>query len=64
MEPEERLDEKGYTYLGWANGWSDLPAQVKNCDHTLKHTQHCPRGANNTVQCDECKWYYKVDSSG
>ncbi len=63
MEPEEKLDEKGYTYLGWANGWKDAPTQVENCKHSLSRIQHDHKGMENTVFCAECKWYFNVDSS-
>ncbi len=62
MQLEEQLDNEGFIYLGWANGWEDLPDKVKNCEHIQTHTQHNRRGTNNTIRCDECKWYYKVDS--
>ncbi len=61
-ELERRLDNEGYKCLGWANGWLDTPKEVTDCSHTTKYVNHNYRGTDNTAYCEECKWYYKVDS--
>ena len=54
---------KDFKFLGYANGWEEVPEEVIECnenDHEISHSYE-----SNTVivhLCEKCKFYYKVDS--
>lgn len=57
---------KEYKNLGVANGWKELPPELKAC----RDKGHVPRTVSSTLwrcytyyYCDECKILYEVDSS-
>jgi hypothetical protein len=57
-------------FLGWANGWSDDPDEVKLCKeekHRVTDQSDAPgvpyKCFVHTVTCDKCGYYYKYDSS-
>ena len=65
--------KKALKYLGFANGWSEVPEIVARCHETPGHPVHYADGDTperpqyNCVtshRCDECGYIYDVDSSG
>lgn len=67
MTIDDELNQKGYTFLGWQNGWGNKrDVKYINCldqNHKRKEIQHNRRGSENTVICDICKIYWKYDCS-
>ena len=50
--------------LGYANGWTETPTEVKKCEELGHRTWSRNVGRCNTEHgCDECGYTYKVDSS-
>lgn len=54
--------------LGWANGWTEIPPEVKRCrelGHQPSHVDQGPpnRGLEHVVSCDRCRYVYRYDSS-
>jgi 23S rRNA C2498 (ribose-2'-O)-methylase RlmM len=66
-EKKERLKElmKGATLdYGYANGWGETPALIKECREKKHKTRDKSLGNfNNIVWCDICNYKYKYDSS-
>jgi hypothetical protein len=59
-EIDNLLAEAGYRSYGWANGWSETPAEIESCrlsGHITDDIQHNRRGSENTCSCDICKIY-------
>lgn len=63
QQTEKMLGIEGYTFLGWENGWAKTPQALTDCKHQKKTKMHNQRGSNETTWCDECRYYYKTDSS-
>lgn len=63
---EEHKDSEEFENLGYANGWNgEEPHILKECrrkNHELKSYQ--VRRDVIEVQCNECRFFYRVDSSG
>ena len=59
--------EKEYKFLGWANGWlTKEPEELAECrkhKHERREQSRSNRGLETILVCDDCKYYYKVDSS-
>jgi hypothetical protein len=59
--------EKEYKFLGWANGWlTKEPGELAECrnhKHERRSLSKSNRGLETVYLCDDCKYYYKVDSS-
>ena len=52
--------------LGYANGWTETPEEVKRCGELLHSEQRWSRNAGRCVTeygCSVCDYKYKVDSS-
>lgn len=66
-EIDRLLKADGYKFLGWENGRAtrEHPEYVSchNQNHVRDTVHHDNRGNENTVSCDECKVYWKYDSS-
>ncbi len=65
---DHKLTEKGYKNLGWRNFWkeSTTPIEYSDCYHLAHDTNeesHSNRGSDHTIWCDECKYFYKLDTS-
>ena len=48
--------------FGYANGWEETPKVIKKCRHRKQ-----PKTVGKCVteyRCEECRYIYKVDSSG
>lgn len=65
-EFEGDLNEKGYKYLGWENGWGKTyPAEY--AAHREKDFKKgtsrsfSQRGTHETCWCDNCKIWWNVD---
>lgn len=51
-------------YLGYANGWDETPACVKESrEKGHKVVAETTGRCETTYTCEEGGWYYKVDSS-
>lgn len=66
-EIDKLLKASGYKFLGWENSLSvrQIPEYI-NCqkeNHVRDTVHHDNRGVEHTVSCDECKIYWKYDSS-
>lgn len=65
---EVQAHVKGFQSLEWANSWDRNPWLFERC-HALGHAMtdvdigppH--RGLEHVVWCDECKIFYRYDSS-
>lgn len=66
-EIDKLLKAEGYKFLGWENDSKvrQIPEYIK-ChqeNHKRDTVDHDNRGLEHTVSCDECKLYWKYDSS-
>lgn len=66
--PEEKpvrpIHTEGFKNLGYVNGWTSTPTEVKACreaGHKLI-TEHPHRGVQKFI-CEECRQYHEVDST-
>lgn len=61
------LKADGYKFLGWENSEAtrNIPEYIhcQNEKHKRDTVDHDNRGIEHTVSCDECKIYWKYDSS-
>lgn len=60
------LVELEYKFLGWENGWTHRPIELKPCKeakHELRRYSMGNRGLENIIVCDTCRYYFKYDSS-
>ena len=48
--------------FGYANGWDETPAVIKNCNHAAEYRM-VGRGVTE-YRCEKCRYVYLVDSSG
>ena len=68
MSQSEQAPKQAVTYLGWANGWLEVPEIVRRCNeqgHTHSYVDRTHgRGLDNEVRCDICGYVYHYDSSG
>ena len=63
-EDDEPID------LGWANGWKQTPALVKNCEeqraagfeHDYSDHTSGPESCVHRVECRTCGYLYRYDS--
>lgn len=56
-----------YLDLGLMNSWTKTPEVVEKCRelcHKIRSIPDIYHSCYSTVVCDECKYYYEVDSSG
>ena len=64
---DKELKEAGYQNLGWMNGWDgkdpEIYTKCRMKKHILEYVSYSHRGYDNTLYCDECKYYAKYDSS-
>lgn len=54
-----------FTYLGHANNWHQVPAELMKCGdlgHEVQATNN-ERGADGEVRCERCRFWYTYDSS-
>jgi len=50
--------------LGWMNGWSEVPEEVKRCRELGHFVEYKNIGrCLNQITCPECRYTYCVDSS-
>lgn len=62
------MSESQIKDLGWANGWSETPAEVEACrkaKHRTRNNDVGPprRGLEHVVKCVKCGYVYRYDSS-
>jgi len=68
MTPKLPLPKATVGYLGWANGWKDTPEIVRRC-REMKHKRQeyhlgrTPMDHTHLITCEDCGYWYKVDSS-
>ena len=61
---QKKEEERKMKNLGYANGWTETPTEVKKCEELGHRTWSRNVGRCNTEHgCDECGYTYKVDSS-
>ena len=57
--------EKGYRFLGVANGWGETPPEVVRCRQLgHQHRDVETGGQYHSVTCEECGYRFEYDCSG
>jgi len=66
ITPEQlpKLEKIDFIDLGWVNKWKQTPGLVKACDHKKEVISKSNMGTETIYKCYECKYEYRVDSSG
>ena len=62
---EKYLASEGLKYLGWqitTESNNDFKKCVES-GHKVNNISHSQRGSDHTNWCEECKIYWKIDSS-
>lgn len=64
-QEEKYCIDMGYRYLGW-QVYSGNCEELKKCyelGHKTREVSHNNRGTDHTCWCNECKIWWKIDSS-
>lgn len=64
---DTELTMRGYKRLGWGNFWDGKePPELLKCRNLLHNRtdkSHSIRGSDHTIFCDDCRFFYKLDTS-